>query len=143
MTWQFIIPQLTAILCAVYLARHDAPVANHFSDRGAEPLTIAKWHSNGFRLKFCLSAGIAALFAPVWLVALLVGAVVALWIFLVFDPVLNKARKRGFSWDYLSDNDGTGRWLLKRFGKRAGQIKALACLIGIIGINIIYYVLVR
>lgn len=139
MIWQFIIPQLTAILAAVYLARHDAPVANQFSDKGADLLTIAKWHSNGFRLKGAFTIGIASLFIPDWITALLVGVAVAFWIFLLFDPVLNKARKRGFSWDYLSQNDGTGRWLLKRLGKRAGQIKTLGCIIILTLTNILYY----
>lgn len=141
----FYIAQLTSILVAVYLARNNATAVNHFSDHGF-PENLAQFHSSNLRLKLCLCAGLSlmivfnhdAYFFNYLIDALIAGLTNAAWIWLVFDPVLNKTRKRGFNWDYLGDDNGTDRFLKKRLGKNAGQIKAIICLVVIVGLNILY-----
>jgi len=142
MDYPFYISQLIAILSAIYFAKHDAPACNKFADAGAWSDELATFHRNGGKLRAVIVTGLSLmLLFPLGVSdinnALLAGGINAAWVFLLFDIVLNKARKRGLSWDYIGGHDDTGRWLKKRLGRNAGQWKALICLVVVIGLNIV------
>ena len=139
----FYIGQVIIVLFTVFFAHHNAPSANHFSNYGALPNVIDKFHKNGFRTRMIVVAGVALLLLPPFGAedinnALLSGVVNAGWSSLLFDPILNKSRKVGLSWDYIGTDDGVGRRLIKLFGSNAGEWKAIISLFIVVATNILY-----
>lgn len=135
MTYTIYIVQAISILFAFGLARHDAPAVLNFEDKGVDPLQMAKFHryNNWTKFAFCLLA--AATGFPDVLNIGFAGLLSFLWIYLVFDIALNKAR--GKSWDYIGSNDADGRRWIKWFGNNAGEIKALILFGLIAGVNVL------
>lgn len=132
--------QAIAALFAFVLAKHDGPAVTVFEDKGITPLQMAVFHryNNWVKFFFCIAA--SSVFAWVWIDMILTGILSFLWIYLVFDPALNKSRP-GRSWDYMGSNDADGRRWLKWFGKNAGEKKAVILLLLIIVINILNKIL--
>lgn len=144
MNEQFYISQLVTILFTIYFARHNAPSANHFSNYGALPIVVAKFHSNGLKSRLCVVSGLSLMLLFPFSIESLKHSIAAglinwSWCVLLFDPVLNKSRKIGLSWDYISKDNGTGRTLIKWFGDNAGEWKAVICVAGIIAVNTLIY----
>jgi len=68
-----------------------------------------------------------------WFIASLFMTAICYW--LVFDPVYSKSI--GKNWDYIGDISDTDNFLIKHFGKNAGEIKAVACAAIIVVFNVI------
>jgi len=62
-----------------------------------------------------------------------------LWYWLLFDIVY--AKSIGKNWDYIGETASTDNRLVEWFGKNAGEIKAVACVVLILIINILLIVL--
>lgn len=140
------ISQIICVLIAYCMAKHDVTPVDHFSFFGVTTAEQRDFHSSNTFTKFFVVLGFSLLilFNPhAWLFNYFLDAVIAgvvnfLWIWLVFDIVLNINRKRDVKWDYISVNDSTGKHLIKLFGQKAGKIKTLICSVGIIVLNILY-----
>ena len=135
MQYYLYIVQVLSIAAAIAMAKHDAPAVIHFENKGVDPLTMSKFHRYNVWTKsvFCILCAVAG--GPVFLDMFYPGILSALWIYLLFDPVLNKNRP-GRGWDYLGTNDADGRRWIKWFGDNAGEFKAAILLLLIIGINV-------
>lgn len=134
MTYTIYIVQAASILFAFALAKHDAAAIRIFEQVEAVPnLFMARFHryNNWSKFAFCLIA--AATGIPDGWIMGFAGLLSALWIYLVFDIVLNK--NRGRSWDYIGNNDADGRRWIKWFGDRAGELKALILFGAILTVN--------
>ena len=143
----YYIVQIASIFFALFSAGHDAVTANHFSDYSETPANLRKFHHSGNRIRivFLVMPSILIAFNPEsWMLNYVLDAIITgltgfFWIWLVFDPAINKSRHRSFSWDYLGDDDGVSRWLKKWFGRKsAGQWKAALCLLAIGLLNAAY-----
>lgn len=116
--------QLTAILLAVAYAAHDCkPVDNfnHYGVLGKNDLRV--FHYSHFIMK-AFTVSIAVYIH--WKIAVAMG----LWIWLLFDPILNKMRKIKKPFFYLSTNTLDAMW--KIFGNKGGVVKfcfLLACIV--------------
>lgn len=133
MTYSIYITQALSILFAFALAKHDGPAVLNFEDKGVDPLQMARFHryNNWTKFAFCLSS--AATGFPSIVDIGFAGLLSFLWIWLVFDPALNKAR--GKSWDYIGTNDADGRKWVKWFPNRPGEMKFVILLTLILGVN--------
>ena len=134
------IVQALSIWAAFVFAWKDAPSVREFHNDGVIPEDMAKFHKNGSFLKFlvCILAGL--IFKDNYLFGGFSFALCGLWIWLLFDPVLNLARKQGLTWDYLGLNDADGRRWRKWFGeKNAGKWKAVVLSAAIVGLNLLIY----
>lgn len=132
--------QILSILVAVFLARHDAPAVLHFEYHGVDNNSMAKFHRNNNFIKFVVCCLAACVFYPDIKSMFFAGLLSALWIYLLFDIVLNKNRP-GKNWDYIGQNDADGRRWIKLFGQRAGEWKAILLFALIVITNILKIVL--
>ena len=141
----FAIIQLLAVLFSVAVAKHDAPAVNHFENYGFSSDkqlrdALRQFHNNNWWLKFFFCAGVAVPAIPNWIEAVCSGLLAGLWVYLLFDIVLNLNRP-GRKWYYLGNNDKDGRFWIKLFGRNAGKIKVVILLILITSINLLKYLL--
>lgn len=123
--------QVISALFAIFCAKHDAPAVSRFEFGG-----VSKGEMKAFHFwNNCLKAGFCAIVAygyyPDLRLAAFSGGLAALWIYLLFDPVLNISRNPRKPWHYLGLNDGDGRLWNGLFGSGAGRWKA-AILAGVI-----------
>lgn len=128
--------QILSILAAIALARHDAPAVIHFEYHGVDNNSMAKFHRNNNYIKFVFCLLAASCFYPDWKEMLYAIVLCGLWIYLLFDIVLNKNRP-GKNWDYIGLNDADGRRWTKWFGQRAGEWKAIILSLLIIITNLL------
>lgn len=139
------VAQILSLLFAIYSGRHDAPACDKFAESGSSDHQQAVFHSNNWKMKavvvmmsFFISFawywhdGVLTAFIKAKIVAFICWAI----IWLMFDISLN-AKRDGRNWDYLSYSNGTDRWLLKHFGKNAGEWKAGICVTVIIALNVL------
>ena len=136
----FIIIQVLAIVFAIVCARHDAPAVLHFENYGfpneqKQKKVLKQFHRNNWWLKFFFCTVVSMHFIPEWLEVIVHGSIAGLWIYLVFDIVLNLCR--GIEWDYLGSYDKDGNWWRRWFGKNAGRVKALILIVLIIAVNVL------
>ena len=144
-----IIGQVICILIAYCMAKHDVVPVNYFRNYGIDTSKMKEFHGSNAFTKFFIILGLSLfiLFNPhAWLLnyffdALIMGLVNFLWLGLVFDIVLNISREGDFKWDYIGTNDITGKFLLRIFRKRAGKVKAIICVVGIVILNILHFFL--
>jgi hypothetical protein len=61
------------------------------------------------------------------------------WYWLVFD--IKYAMQIGQRWDYIGETADTDNWLIKKFGSKAGKVKAAICVSAIVLLNIIFFTL--
>ena len=146
MTYQIYIVQAIAILFAVALAKHDAPAIIQFEKLEKDNLLMARFHRYNFWAKtlFCVLAALIFLpkdimttKLPDFLNMFFSGLLSGLWIYLLFDPCLNKNRP-GRDWDYIGSNDADGRRWIKWFGENAGEKKAVILSVLVIAVNILF-----
>lgn len=136
------IVQALSIWAAFVFAWKDAPSVREFHNDGVSQEDMGKFHKNGSFLKLlvCILAGLV--FNENYLFAGFSFVLSGLWIWLLFDPVLNRARSQGFKLDYLGLNDADGRRWRKWFGdKNAGKWKAVVLSAAILILNILIYFL--
>lgn len=135
--------QLIAILFAIALAKHDAPAVDNMEHFGVlSKKSLDRFHIYNSITKFFFCLGVALPFYPIIWDALFVGFISFLWIYLIFDIVLNLSRKiTKRKWDYLGENDLDGRRWIKWFGVKAGKMKALILSSLIIVLNLLKYLL--
>lgn len=132
-----ILIQAIAIQFAIAMAFHDAPAVTNFELNGVTPEAMSTFHRNGWWSKvfFCLICALSPGWG-LWLKMAAYGLLSGLWVYLLFDPVLNRSRRPRRPWDYLGLNDGDGRFWNSIFGRQAGKIKAVVLLLAIITINV-------
>lgn len=121
------------------LAKHDAPAVNQFEHYGTSNKQMAVFHRYNSLAKFFYCLAVSLLPAE-WpntdlLDMLFRGVLSALWIWLVFDPVLNISRSPKRKLFYLGMNDSDGRFWNGTFGKYAGQWKFAVLFFLIVIIN--------
>jgi hypothetical protein len=136
------IVQALSIWAAFVFAWKDVPAVRKFHNDGASPEEMAGFHRNGWVIKvfFCILAGLV--FKDNYLFGGFSFILSGLWIWLLFDPVLNVSRDQGFTWDYLGLNDADGRRWRKWFGdKKAGKWKAVVLSAAILILNLLIYFL--
>jgi len=66
-------------------------------------------------------------------------AITGFWYWLVFD--IKYALQIGQVWDYIGETADIDNWLIKKFGSKAGKVKAAACVSVIALLNIIFFTL--
>ena len=136
------IVQALSIWAAFVFAWKDVPSVREFHNDGVSPEEMAKFHKNGSFLKFLVCILAALVFKDNYLFAGTAFFLTGLWIWLLFDPVLNVCRDQGFAWDYLGLNDADGRRWIKWFGQeKAGKMKAVVLSAAIVAINVLIYFL--
>ncbi len=136
------IVQALSIWAAFVFAWKDAPSVRKFHNDGVSPEEMAKFHKNGSFLKFMVCILAALVFKDNYLFAGASSLLSGLWIWLLFDPVLNVSRKQGIEWDYVGENDADGRRWRKWFGpEKAGRKKAFYLSAAIVVINVLIYFL--
>lgn len=138
----FFIIQGIAILFTIACAKHDAPAVVHFenygfSTVGQQEKELGKFHNNNSLMKFFFCCAAALYVLPDWKEAIAVGLITALWIWFLFDIVLNLNRIPIRKWHYLGSHDRDGRTWQKLFGKNAGKVKALVLFSAIVGVNVL------
>lgn len=133
----FIFEQLTTILFAIFCAKHDAPAVSRFEYSGVSKEEMAAFHrwNLGIKGAYCFAVSLAHWYD--WQEMLFSGVSAALWIWLLFDPVLNISRKPRRPWDYLGMNDRDGRTWNRLFGRAAGKVKAV--ILAVIAAAAIWY----
>jgi hypothetical protein len=135
--------QAISFLFAYCLARHNAEPVSHFEFHGTTPKQMKIFHrwNNWTKFFFCCLA--SSPFYPAVLQMLSAGVFSFLWIYLVFDPVLNRNRSPKKPWDYLGLNDGDGRFWNGVFGRKSGKWKAFILTTSLIAGNIIYQIFLK
>lgn len=138
----FITIQILAILFAFSSAKHDSVAVNHFEGYGflndiQLRQNIKVFHSSNSWMKFFFCCAAALYVLPDWKEAITVGLIAALWIWFLFDIILNLNRIPVRKWHYLGSNDKDGRRWQRLFGKNAGKVKALVLVVMIVAINIL------
>lgn len=125
--------QAISILFAITLAKHDGPAVSQFEDRGfKDEQTKNKWmavfhrYNNFGKFLWCVGMALIPAWHKEWVDAGFAGLLAFLWIYLIFDPVLNISRTPKRDLYYLGQNDSDGRRWIKWFGqKNAGKAKAI------------------
>lgn len=130
-----IVNQLISALFAFFVAMHDAPAVSSFERNDAPGPWMAKFHRYNFWLKAAFCFGISITYLPDWIGSASAGVFSALWIYLVFDPVLAVSREPARKWHYKGLNDSDGRFWNKWGG---GKVKAVVLILAIVAANIIY-----
>ena len=138
----FFIIQGIAILFAFFSARHDSVAVNHFEGYGflndyQLRQNIKVFHASNSWMKFFFCCAAALYCLPNWIEAIAVGLITALWIWFLFDIILNLNRIPIRKWHYLGSHDRDGRTWQKLFGKNAGKVKALVLFSAIVGVNVL------
>lgn len=142
----FYIIQLASIIVAWAIAKMQGPTIDLIENAGAPPRVWLALHTYGLFIKATFVGTMFTIeFMTVRITgvphhweAILYSVVSGLWIYLLFDIILNKTRRiKPRPWYYLSINDADGRRLLDWFGPEAGKVKAYICA----GLIIIFNVL--
>lgn len=129
--------QVISALFAVMAALHDAPAVSNAHFYGwANPKYNGQFHAANAALKVVFSLMAAVPFLPDWKEAGIAFGLSGLWVYLLFDPVLNRARSPKFDWWYLGKNDGDSRRWKAVFGSKAGKVKAAILFTIIIAVNL-------
>lgn len=137
-----ILLQVISALFAVLVALHDAPAVSNAHFYGwASPKYNGQFHAANAALKVVFSLMAALPYFADWKLAAVAFVLSGLWVYLLFDPVLNLARSPKFAWWYLGVNDGDGRRWRAVFGEKAGKVKAAILFILIIGGNILWQII--
>ena len=132
---KIIIGQILAVIYAVASAKHDAPAILKFRNSGVSSPEMAVFHryNNWMKAAICVLESCA--FSPFWKDAIFAGLSSFLWIYLLFDIVVNK--NTGMKWDYIGSNDADGRRWIRIFNGAAGKWKAVILVMLIAIINVI------
>ena len=137
----FITIQILAILFSFFSAKHDSVAVNHFEGYGflndiQLRQNIKVFHSSNSWMKFFFCCAAALYGLPDCKEAIAVGLITALWIWLLFDIILNLNRIPVRKWYYLGSNDKDGRRWQRMFGKNGGMVKALVLFVFIVAVNL-------
>lgn len=134
-----LIIQLLAIVFAVACAYHDAPAVSNFERNGVTGVDLARFHHNNALLKTIFCVAVALSQYPNVQLEAFSGGLAALWIWVIFDPVLNLKRHPSRPWDYLGLNDWDGQFWNGVFGQNSGKWKAAILFTLITTLNILFY----
>lgn len=137
--------QILAIQFAISMAKHDGPAVSNFEYYGAGDKDMAVFHRYGWWSKFFFCAAMTIVPAQ-WpntdlLDMFFRGLLSFLWIYLLFDPALNRSRKPRKDFFYLGLNDADGRFWNGTFGRNGGKVKFIVLLAIIAGVNVLIQVL--
>lgn len=138
MTWPWIIAQVLMIVYIRFASWHHAPAVNAMRDYVPtpnpyeDPFHTYSWMQAAV-VALCLSLGLLSYEHWAW--CMMFGFLCAFWYWLLFDPWLNQGTFR--KWYYLGLDSSIDRRLKKRFGKKAGKVKAAAMVFIIILINLL------
>lgn len=144
MIWVHSIPpivwiQAAAILFTLFAAKISAKIVTRYENKGATIHQMTLLHRYTFLIKLAYCIGTAAIFIPDLKGAAFSGLLAALWIYIIFDPLISIWRIPKRPWHYLGLNDADGRFWNGTFGKNAGKFKAAILAAALITTNILYY----
>ncbi len=132
---QAFIIQSVAVLFGLLLAYVNSVPVNMMIMRGAKLWESREFHNANYLLKLAIASVICAFTSGFTFIGLTDFILIGLWLWLSFDIILNLFIHH--EWDYIGTTSKIDDWLTKRFKKRAGQIKAFVCIVGITGLNIL------
>lgn len=141
MIWPWIIAQLLMVLYIRFASWHHAPAVNAMREYVPTPNPYEDpFHTYSFLQAATVTVIISlGLFAyETWIWCGVMAIVCGLWYSLLFDPWLNKGTYK--NWDYLGDDSSFDRWFKKKFGKHAGQEKAIFIAVLILITNILKFI---
>lgn len=131
--------QVISIAFAVIAAWISAPIVTRFENKGATPHKMAVLHWWTAFVKVVFGAVMVAQTLPNARLAAFTGLFCLLWVYLLFDCILNRLRLPKRPWDYLGLNDRDGRFWNGTFGRDSGKWKAAILFLLITTLNIIFY----
>lgn len=134
--------QVLIIVFAIVAAWHHTPAIKAIREYVPTPNPYEDpfhFWAAGQAIVFAVTLSLGLLSYHSFISCVVFGALSFCWYWLLFDPVLN--RGTGKNWDYIRTSKGLDGWLTAKFGKRAGEYKAIAMIISIVLINVLKFTL--
>ena len=128
-------PQLLAVLFGLALAYVNAVPVNLMIRYGVKLWERNEFHNANYILKLIIAVTVCSYHDGISFIALADLTLMGMWLWLSFDIFLNMFIHH--EWDYIGTTSKIDFWLTNKFRKRAGELKALACIVVIVGINIL------
>ena len=128
-------PQLLAVIFGLSLAYVNSVPVNLMIRYGVKLWESNEFHNANYILKLIIAVTVCAYHDGISFIALADLTLMGMWLWLSFDIFLNMFIHH--EWDYIGTTSKIDLWLTNKFRKRAGELKALACIVVIAGINIL------
>jgi hypothetical protein len=131
--------QVISILFPIAAAVISAPIVTRYENSGTDVRRMTLLHRYTFLIKSIYVGAWTASCYGHWREMAFTFGLSSMWIYLLFDIVLNRMRRPARPWDYLGLNDGDGRFWNGTFGHGAGKWKVVILTTTLIILNILYH----